>query len=296
MSYRPHRPLQHDTLSARGLKFHLYRWPGQDPEPLVLLHGWGDTGETFQFLVDAFSIERTCIAIDMRGFGRTQRPDDGYWFPDYLADLDALLDQLAPDAPVDLVGHSMGGNIAMLYAGARTKRVRRLVTLEGFGLMRTTPDQAPARYAQWLDEVKHGSEFSVYENVEQLIKVLARRNPRTPLDRLEFIARSWSQARSDGKVELRADPKHKRVNPTLYQRDQAEACWSAIEAPLLFVLGDQSDLVKRMGDVLDETRLRHLFRRGTFATVKDAGHMLHHEQPEQLAALIETFLDEPLPA
>jgi pimeloyl-ACP methyl ester carboxylesterase len=296
MSYRPLRPLQHDTLCARGLKFHLYRWPGQDPEPLVLLHGWGDTGETFQFLVDAFSSERTCIAIDMRGFGRTQRPDDGYWFPDYLADLDALLDQLAPDAPVDLVAHSMGGNIAMLYAGARPKRVRRLVTLEGFGLMRTAPDQAPARYAQWLDEVKHGSEFSVYENLETLIKVLARRNPRTPLDRLEFIARSWSQSRSDGKVELRADPKHKRVNPMLYQRDQAEACWRAIEAPLLFVLGDQSDLVKRMGDVLDETRLRQLFRHGTFATVTQAGHMLHHEQPERLAALIEAFLEEPLPA
>lgn len=296
MSYRPIRPFQSDTLSARGLKFHLYRWPGQDPEPLILLHGWGDTGETFQFLVDAFSIDRTCIAIDMRGFGRTQRPDDGYWFPDYLADLDALLDQLAPDAPVDLVGHSMGGNIAMLYAGARPKRVRRLVTLEGFGLMRTTPDQAPARYAQWLDEVKHGSEFSVYENIEQLIKVLARRNPRTPMDRLELIARSWSQVRSDGKVELRADPKHKRVNPVLYERDQAEACWRAIEAPLLFVIGDQSDLVRRMGDVLDEARLRRLFRRGTFATVRDAGHMIHHEQPEQLAAFIETFLDEPLPA
>jgi pimeloyl-ACP methyl ester carboxylesterase len=292
MSYRALRPLQHDSLGARGLEFHLYRWPGQDPDPLVLLHGWGDTGETFQFLVDCFSTDRTCIAIDMRGFGRTQRPDDGYWFPDYLADLEALLDQLAPDAPVDLIGHSMGGNIAMLYAGARPKRVRRLVSLEGFGLMRSTSDQAPARYAQWLDEVKHGSEFAVYENIEQFIRVLARRNPRTPADRLELIARSWSQERADGKVELRADPKHKRVNPVLYQRDQAEACWRAIEAPLLFMLGEQSDLVRRMGDVLDETRLRALFRRGTFASVKDAGHMLHHEQPEQVARLIEEFLEE----
>jgi len=293
MSYRTARPLQHDSLVARGLKFHLYRWRGSDPEPLVLLHGWGDSGETFQFLVDCFSAERTCIAIDMRGFGRTQRPDDGYWFPDYLADVDALLDQLVPDAPVDLVGHSMGGNIAMLYAGARPKRVRRLVTLEGFGLMRTTPDQAPARYTQWLDEVKHGSEFSVYENLEQLVRVLVRRNPRTPLDRLEFIARAWSQERSDGKIELRADPKHKRVNPVLYQRDQAEECWRAIEAPVLFMIGDQSDLVRRMGDVLDEARLRELFRRGTFATVAAAGHMLHHEQPERVAELIEAFLDEP---
>ncbi|MET0533194.1 MAG: alpha/beta hydrolase [Steroidobacter sp.] len=294
MPYSALRPLQHDSLVARDLKFHLYRWPGQDPEPLVLLHGWGDSGETFQFLVDGFSAGRTCIAIDMRGFGRTQRPDDGYWFPDYLADVDALLDQLAPDAPVDLIGHSMGGNIAMLYAGARPKRVRRLVSLEGFGMMRTTPDQAPARYAQWLDEVKHGSEFSVYESLDQLVRVLERRNPRTPKDRLEFIARSWSQQRADGKFELRADPKHKRVNPVLYQRDQAEACWRAIEAPLLFVLGEQSELARRMGDVMDEARLRQLFRQGTIATVKDAGHMLHHEQPERVAALIEEFLEESL--
>lgn len=299
MSYRPLRPPQHDSLVARGLTFHLYRWPGRNPEPLVLLHGWGDSGETFQFLVDALSTgpsaERTCVAIDMRGFGRTQRPDDGYWFPDYLADLDALLDQLLPDTPVDLVGHSMGGNIAMLYAGVRPKRVRRLVSLEGFGLTHTTADRAPARYAQWLDQVKQGSEFSAYENIEQLIAVLARRNPRTPPDRLEFIARSWSRERSDGKLELRADPKHKRVNPVLYQRDQAEACWRAIEAPLLFVVGEASDILKGMGDALDDRRVRELVPHGTFARVRDAGHMLHHEQPEQLAALIEQFLQPSAP-
>ncbi len=192
--YRSLRPLQNHKLQARGLTFHVYRWPGANPDPLVLLHGWGDTGETYQFLVDCFAADRTCVAIDMRGFGRTQRPVDGYWFPDYLADLDALLDQLAPEAPIDLVGHSMGGNIAMLYSGVRPQRIRRLVSLEGFGMARTTPDQAPARYAQWLDEVKQGVEFTVYESYEQLVRVLARRNPRTPRDRVEFIARSWGQA------------------------------------------------------------------------------------------------------
>lgn len=291
MPYRPLRPARHGSLSARGLEFHLYRWPGSNPDPLVLLHGWGDSGETYQFLVDCFAADRTCLAVDMRGFGRTQRPDDGYWFPDYLADLDALLDQLAPGAAVDLVGHSMGGNIAMLYAGVRPRRIRRLVSLEGLGMMRTTPDQAPARYAQWLDEVKHGSEFNVYENYEQFVRVLAHRNPRTSNERLDFIARSWGQERSDGKIEVRADPKHKRVNPVLYQREQAEACWRAIQAPLLFVSADQSELVKRMSDESKETRLRELFRTGTFATLKDAGHMMHHERPEQVAALIEQFLD-----
>lgn len=289
--YRPLRPLQNHTLQARDLTFHVYRWPGSDPDPLVLLHGWGDTGETYQFLVDCFAADRTCVAIDMRGFGRTQRPTDGYWFPDYLADLEALLDELAPDRPIDLVGHSMGGNIATLYSGVRPQRIRRLVSLEGFGMARTTPDQAPARYAQWLDEVKQGTEFSVYENYEQLVRVLARRNPRTPRDRLEFIARSWAQTRGDGKIELRADPKHKRVNPVLYSREQAEACWRAIEAPVLFVLGEQSDLMKRMSDELAESKLRSIYRNLTFATVNDAGHMMHHERPDEVAALIEEFLE-----
>jgi pimeloyl-ACP methyl ester carboxylesterase len=289
--YRSLRPLQNDQLDARGLTFHLYRWPGSDPDPLVLLHGWGDTGETYQFLVDCFAADRTCLAIDLRGFGRTQRPADGYWFPDYLADLDALLDQLVPDAPIDLVGHSMGGNIAMLYAGVRPQRIRRLVSLEGFGLPRATPDQAPARYAEWLEEVKHGTEFAVYDNYDQLVRVLARRNPRTPKDRVEFIARSWGQPRGDGKIELRADPKHKRTNPVLYSREQAEACWRAIEAPILFVLGDQSELAKRMGDELTEPRLRSIYRQLTLASVNDAGHMMHHERPDEVAALIEEFLE-----
>lgn len=286
MSYRPQRVVRHETLDARGLTFHVYRWPGSDPAPLVLLHGWGDSGETFQFLVDCFTADRTCIAIDLRGFGRTQRPADGYWFPDYLADLDAWLDQLAPDAPVDLLGHSMGGNVAMLYAGVRPRRIRRLVSLEGFGLRPTSPDQAPARYAQWLDEVKHGSEFNVYDSYEQLVRVLARRNPRTPDDRLDFIARSWARSRADGKIELRADPRHKRVNPVLYSREQAEACWRAIEAPLLCVLGGKSELMKRMGD---EQQLRALLGTASITTIEDAGHMMHHERPREVAAAIENF-------
>ena len=72
----------------------------------------------------------------------------------------------------------MGGNVVMLYAGARTQRVRKVVSLEAFGLPRTSAEQAPARYAEWLDEVKQGSRFSTYETYEQLMRVLARRNPR----------------------------------------------------------------------------------------------------------------------
>jgi pimeloyl-ACP methyl ester carboxylesterase len=289
MIYQARRAPQAETLVLRDLKFQLYRWHGRDPTPpVVLVHGWGDTSETWQFVVDQG--ERSWVAMDMRGFGRTQRPDDGYWFPDYMADLDALLDRLSPDSPVDLVGHSMGGNIVMLYAGARPQRVRKVVSLEAFGLPRTNPQQAPARYAEWLDEVKNGNSFATYASYEQFMRVLARRNPRTPADRLEFVARSWAREVADGRIELWADPKHKRVNPVLYQRDQAEACWRAIAAPLLLVFAEESDLTKRMADEIAEDRLRALFSNVTTAMIRGAGHMIHHERPEETAALLETFL------
>lgn len=292
MIYGARRSAQRETLVVRGLEFQLYRWAGSDPRPIFLLHGWGDTGETWQFLVDQLSPARTCIAMDMRGFGRTQHPEDGYWFPDYLGDLDALIDRLSPDAPVDLVGHSMGGNVVMLYAGVRPQRVRTVASIEAFGLPRTQAEQAPARYAEWLDEIKRGNSFATYDNYEQFMRVLARRNPRTPADRLEFVARSWARERADGRIELWADPKHKNVNPVLYQRDQAEACWRAITAPLLLVIAAESEIAKRMASEMAPERLRELFRTLTSATIPGAGHMVHHEQPEAVAALLERFLTQ----
>jgi pimeloyl-ACP methyl ester carboxylesterase len=290
MSYQARRAPQTETLALRDLQFQLYRWPGDDPRPVVLVHGWGDTSETWQFVIDQLPRTRTWVAMDMRGFGRTQRPDDGYWFPDYLADLDALVDHLSPDAPLDLVGHSMGGNIVMLYAGARPQRVRKVVSLEAFGLPRTNAEQAPERYAEWLDEVKRGSQFSTYDTYDQFMRVLARRNPRTPADRLEFVARSWARQGENGRIELWADPKHKRVNPVLYQRDQSEACWRAIVAPLLLVFAEESELTKRMGDEIKEERLRAQFANLTLEMMRGAGHMIHHERPEETAALLDRFL------
>ena len=289
MGYAAARPPRRDDITVRGLRFHLNRWDGSDPEPIVLLHGWGDTSETWQFVIDHLPPDRSYVAFDARGFGRTQWASDGYWFPDYLADLEALLDELAPGAAVDIVGHSMGGNVASMYAGLRPERVRRLVNLEGLGLRRSAVSQAPQRYREWLDDLRQGTQFMSYESYEQLARVLARRNPRTNPDRLDFIARAWAHEKN-GRIELRADPRHKRVSPFLYQRDQVEACWREITAPVLFVMGDQSEHVKRLASELTPDRLHEIFRKLTLATVADAGHMLHHEEPERVAELIAEFL------
>lgn len=144
--YQVLTPSRSSTLALRHLNYHVRHWgPEQSDLPtLVLLHGWMDVSASYQFTVDALRQSRRIIAPDWRGFGLTTgAPVDHYVFADYLADLDLLLDHYAPGEAIDLVGHSMGGNVAMMYGGVRPERVRKLVNLEGFGLPATRPAQAP---------------------------------------------------------------------------------------------------------------------------------------------------------
>jgi pimeloyl-ACP methyl ester carboxylesterase len=91
-------------------------------------------------------------------------------------------------------------------------------------------------------------------------------------------------------VHLLGDSRHRWANPTLYKRDEAEACWRAIEAPMLLVVGEKSDFRTRLGRDGTDEALRALVRRIEIASIANAGHMMHIERPESLAPLIESFL------
>jgi pimeloyl-ACP methyl ester carboxylesterase len=259
-----------------------------------MLHGWMDVGASFQFVLDAMAADRLVWAPDWRGFGLTETPRaDTYWFPDYLGDLDAMLDALAPGQRVDLAGHSMGGNVAMLYAGVRPQRIRKLVNLEGFGMPQTQPHHAPKRYAQWLDELKTPAQLRDYDSVEAVAERLRKTNPLLTAPRAAWLAERWSRRRDDGRYEILGDPAHKRVNPVLYQKAEVMECWKRIEAPVMWVEGDRTDVSKWWGDRYPrsdfDARLAVL---GSVEkhVLSPAGHMLHHDQPEQLARLLEGFL------
>jgi pimeloyl-ACP methyl ester carboxylesterase len=293
-AYRPLREPRHEILRLRGLDIHLTRWgppPSESVRPVLLLHGWLDTGDTFQFLVDAFERDRPLVALDWRGFGRSEWPPEGYWFPDYLGDLDALLDVLSPSAPVSLVGHSMGGNIACVYAGVRPERVRCVANLEGLGLPRTSPAQAPARLRKWLDQLKAPAERKDYASFADLAAVIRFRYPRFSEAQAEFVAGAWGKLGAGGRVRLAGDPRHHRVNPVLYKREDSEACWRDMRAPLLMVLGEESDHMAKLGADGTEPAFRTLFPHIEFARIAGAGHMLHIERPDLVAPLVERFLD-----
>lgn len=288
MTYTPLRPPRHEQLNVRGLKHRLTWWGPPSDAPIVLLHGFQDCGATWQFLVDCLPDTWTLVAPDWRGFGDTEWAPGGYWFPDYLADLEELLDKVAPQGAASVVGHSMGANVAVLYGGIRPQRLKWLVNLEGIGLPKTLPAAAPEKYATWLDEIKQPLIDSRYRSVQQLAEVLMRRNPRLAADRAEFVARAWTREAEDG-VRLAFDPRHRFVNPVLYRREEAEACWARMQIPMLLVAGESSGhQERRLADFNDEY-VHSVFCDVKIVTLPNLGHMMHHEDPQAVAAPIIDF-------
>jgi len=308
-AYEVRRASRSHFIQVRGLRYHLLEWGDasmvtSDRPPLVMLHGWMDVGASFQFVVDALPTDRHVVALDWRGFGLSDPSGaDSYWIPDYVGDLDAALDQLffdkaAPVAGIDLLGHSMGGNVVMLYAGLRPERIRRLVNLEGFGMPATRAAQAPKRFLQWLDELKAPATLSSYDTQAAVAGRLRKTNPLLPLDRAAWLAQHWSRqtvnaAGSAGRFEILGDPAHKRGSPTLYQRDEVLECWKLITAPVMWVEGDQSDPAKWWGTRYTKAEFHErlsVVRQVEKHVLSPAGHMLHHDQPEDLAQRLEAFL------
>ena len=300
--YQALRHSRSEFTTLRTIPYHVRQWgtPRSGQPPLVLVHGWMDVAASYQFMVDAFAEDRHILAPDWRGFGLSGSGGvDSFWIPDYLADLDFLLDHYAPGQAVDLVGHSMGGHIAMLYAGIRPTRIRRLVNLEGFGMPATRPSQAPGRYAEWMDGLHslHRGEMALktYADLAGVAQRLVKTNRRLPADKADWLAQHWAQpqTRDDGSSvwQILGDPAHKLRGAQLFRVDEVLAVYQRITAPTLAVEASDDSLARwGLGYTLDEYHQRlQSVPNARIAVVNDAGHMLHHDQPQQLARLIEDF-------
>lgn len=304
--YQVIRPSRSEFIPIRLHRYHVRLWGDPQGQPLVLVHGWMDVAASYQFMVDALSPgffdRHFIVAPDWRGFGHSSGPAcDHYSFADYLGDLEALLGHYAGHRPIDLVGHSMGGNIAMMYAGVRPARVRRLVNLEGFGMPASRPEQAPSRYARWLDEIQalHRGEKALrtYPDLAAVAARLRQTNRRLPQDKADWLARQWSdeRAQADGgtRREILGDAAHRIISAQLFRVEEMLALYARITAPTLMVEASDDSLADWWGErfTLAEFHQRlQAVPRLRREVIQDAGHMLHHDRPRALAQLLEGFL------
>jgi pimeloyl-ACP methyl ester carboxylesterase len=295
------------TLRLLNRHVHLREWGNAGAPIIVMVHGWMDTSATFQFLVDALENDWHVIAPDLRGFGQTEfgrESATGYWFHDYLADLDVLIDTISPDLPVNLLGHSLGGNIACIYAGVRPARVRRLISLDGFGVPRGNATQAPGKVTKWLDTLRAGEVLRPYPTLEAVAQRLMKNDRFLSVEKAAWLAEQWTTPLADGSFQLRADTAHKFPFPTVYRLDETLEIFRQVTAPTLWVGASESQISQWLGYGRDNPNemgreslhtpefLERLeaFASMKFEYVQEASHMLHHDRPEYVAGLIEGFL------
>ena len=277
----------------RGLNYHCRTWGDAGAPRLFLLHGFQDVSASWQFTVDALQRDWHVIAPDWRGYGLSEWSKAGcYWSMDLLPDLDALIDAFEPDLPARVVAHSMGANIAALYAGTKPDRIHKFVNIEGFGGQPTHPEDAPRRIAKWMQQVVRGERQRPYDSHEEFALRMMAENPRLTEQRALFLVQHWGLQEPDGTVARRADPAHKFVQPVLLGFEESCACWRRIGAPVLLVEGEESAAAESAArdQARYGSRLRAYQTVVGVERVRGAGHNIHHDQPEALAALLESFL------
>ena len=289
-AYKPRRVSRARFTDVRGLRYCVREWGEPGAPKVFLLHGTLDASPTFQFMVDEFKGAYHFIAPDWRGHGQTGWAPGGYWFYDYLADLDQLLEQIVPEGKVALVAHSLGGNVAGFYAGARPERVARLVSLDGFGLPAPDASETPARIGRWLKAQRGAPEPSrPYASVEALAERLKQAHPKLSMDKALFLAANTSRRTEAGETMVAFDPRHRMPFAVNNRREDVVAVLRQIQAPTLWLASDRPSRYAvepggwegRMAMVADLK----------YAKLPGTSHNMHHDDPPAVAAHVEAFLN-----
>jgi pimeloyl-ACP methyl ester carboxylesterase len=280
---------------VNGLALHLHRFVDDQAPPsgltVLLVHGFMDTGGTWDLVAEPLTrAGHEVLAPDLRGFGSSQRVGAGgyYHFPDYVGDIAALVDRLSP-ARLAVVGHSMGGVVSAIYAGACSERIERLVLIEGLGTVGTDPDIAIDRMQTWLRQMKELDRTpKELSTMSEAISRLVRNHPRVPREILASRAPRLTVTDAQGRLVWAYDPMHRTRSPTPFQPEVFKAFLRRISCPTLIVSGGPTGW-----HAPDEAERLVCIARATTLEFPDAGHMLHWVVPGDLAQALNDFFASP---
>ncbi|MDF1661260.1 MAG: alpha/beta hydrolase [Planctomycetota bacterium] len=250
--------------------------------PIICIHGFLDHGGTFGPLVPTLAKEHPVVLLDRRGYGDSDHiPHGRYHFTAHLLDIANLIKELEAECVI-LMGHSMGGLIALLYAGTYPDQIEKLIVLESFGIKDETKE-SPERIRSWIAaQQRDPEEPKVYESIEVALKRLKAVHKNVPADILKAWGLRGLKELDDGQVRFKADPKHKGREPIVFREDIVRVHAQKIACPTLVARGTES-VVKEFPSWVDE-----------IPNVKKAempgGHMCHLEHPDLLINILKDFL------
>jgi pimeloyl-ACP methyl ester carboxylesterase len=288
---KSHGPTSKNFVSQR-LKLHYADWGDADAPPLILLHGGRDHCRNWDWVAEELSKDWHIIAPDLRGHGDSAWTNDGnYSMMPYVYDLGQLVHQLDL-APVSIVAHSLGGNIALRYTGLYPENVRKLVAIEGLGpspamlAERNKTDQA-GRLRQWIDDKRSAAARipKRYPTFDDALARMQEENAHLSEEQVRHLTVHAVSRNEDGSYSWKFDPHvHVWTAVDIDQQD-LETLWGAITCPTLLCYGEDSWASNPEAD----GRIAH-FNSARVKSYPNAGHWLHHDQFDSFIADVKAFL------
>ena len=291
MTDQPHGPTSHSYISQR-LRLHYVDWGNAAAPPLILLHGGRDHCRNWDWVAQELRHDYHIIAPDLRGHGDSAySPSGDYSMSAHVYDLAQLIHQQKL-APVRIVAHSLGGNIALRYAGIYSRNVEKLVAIEGLGpspAMRAARAKLSVaeRMRAWINEERQlaGRLPRRYASVDEALARMQGENGHLTPDQARYLTIHGVSQNEDGSYSWKFDNYVRSFTAVDLTPEQTEELWAEIECPTLLVYGKES----WASNPEDDGRIA-IFKNARVASFDGAGHWVHHDRLEGFLAEVRAFL------
>ena len=286
-------PTSHVYFSQR-LRLHYVDWGNDDAPPLLLVHGGRDHCRTWDWVAQAFREDYHVIAPDLRGHGDSQWVIGAqYAIIDYVYDMATLIDQKQLQ-PLTIVGHSLGGNVSLLYSGVFPGNVKRLVSVEGWGpppdAIRSRADKGPQqRMREWIHMLRDmaGRDARPYETIDAAVRRMRDANPHLTPDQARHLTIHGTNQNEDGTYTWKFDNYMRAFSPHRFDEADAHDVWENITCPVLLLRGRESWAADPV-----ETQLTRHFANVRSVAFEKAGHWLHHDRLDQFVETVGAFISD----
>ncbi len=282
------QPTTRRVPGHEGLEINVREW-STEGTPLVFVHGFSNDAHVWDDIAPVVAPQYRVLCLDLRGHGDSGRDPSAAYDADSMAnDLECVFDALGIERLV-LVGHSLGGRVAMRFAGRHPEKLAGLVIVD------TGPEHDARGTTRISMDIRQGSHS--FESIEEYERVLSRQYPVTPPNTLARLAKEWLRQREDGRYELKMDPRLRGVGATESPeaaaergRAMSELLWKAlarISCPTLVVRGAASDVLAP--DTADRM-VEETLARGRLAVVPQAGHSVMTDNPDGFREAVTSFV------
>jgi pimeloyl-ACP methyl ester carboxylesterase len=284
-------PTSRSYISQR-LRLHYADWGNETAPPLILLHGGRDHCRNWDWVAQRLCRDWHVIAPDLRGHGDSQWADaGGYGIDGFIYDLAQLIHQQGL-APVRIVAHSMGGNIALRYTGVFPETVHRLVAIEGLGPSPSmeaemTKKNIAERTRSWVGAQRKLSARMPrrYASLDDAYARMREENAHLSPEQALHLTRHGVRQNEDGTYSWKFDNYIRAWPPYDMTRDEIRLLWGRIECPTLLVYGSES----WASNPAIDGRAAH-FSQARVEVIQGAGHWVHHDRLEEFLGLVVPFL------